>query len=127
MRWLAVLAHARERVVLAGLVALVTAGGGARVWLLVATGLPVTFVNVALVMLSLGVFGLLPLGPSASPAGTLATLGASGTAGVGSALVLGIVVSATSICGVGVYAIVAGAAVLAERAPRARRPLTSRA
>ena len=128
MRWLAVLAHARERVVLAGLVALVTAGGGARIWLLVAaTGLPVTFVNVALVMLSLGVFGPLPLGPSASPAGTLATLGASGAAGVGPALVLGIVVSATSICGVGVYAIVTGAAVLAERAPRARRPLTSRA
>jgi len=82
VRWLAVLAHARERVVLAGLVALVTAGGGARIWLLVAaTGLPVTFVNVALVMLSLGVFGPLPLGPSASPAGTLATLGASGAAG----------------------------------------------
>jgi len=97
VRWLAVLAHARERVVLACLVALVTAGGGARIWLLVAaTGLPVTFVNVALVMFSLGVFGLLPLGPSASPAGTLATLGASGAAGVGPALVLGIVVSATS-------------------------------
>ena len=61
-----------------------------------------------------------------APAGTLATLGASGAAGVGSALVLGIVVSATSICGVGVSVIVAGAAVLAERA-HARRPLTSRA
>jgi len=59
-------------------------------------------------------------------AGTLATLGASGAAGVGPALVLGIVVSATSICGVGVYAIATGAAVLAERT-QARRPLTSRA
>jgi len=35
-------------------------------------------------------------------------------------------VSATSICGVGVYAIATGAAVLAERV-QARRPLTSRA
>ena len=123
---LAVLAHARQRVVLAGLVALVTVGGGAPIWILMsAAGLPVTFVSVALVMLSLGVFGLLPLGPSASPAGTLATLGASGAAGVGSALVLGIAVSATSICGVGVYAAAMGAVALTgrvRRAPRAESP-----
>jgi len=113
---LAVLAHARLRVVLAGLVGLVTLVSGARICVLMAVaGLPVTFATVGLVMLSLGVFGLLPLGPSASPAGTVATLGASGSAGLGSALVLGIAISATSICAVAVYAVAAGAAVLAER------------
>ena len=65
--------------------------------------------------LSLGVFGLLPLGPSASPAGTVATLGASGAAGPGSALVLGIAVSATSISAVVVYGVV----VVCGRARRA--------
>jgi uncharacterized membrane protein YbhN (UPF0104 family) len=56
---LAVLAHTRLRVVLAGLVGLVTLLSGARIWVLMAvTGLPVSFASVALVMLSLGVFGV---------------------------------------------------------------------
>ena len=65
--------------------------------------------------LSLGVFGLLPLGPSASPPGTVATLGASGAAGPGSALVLGVAVSATSISAAVVYEVV----VVCGRARRA--------
>jgi hypothetical protein len=71
-------------------------------------------------------FGLLPLGPSASPAGAVASLGVSGTAAIGSALVLGITVSATLICAVGVYALAVGGLVLGDRArpdpdPFARR------
>ena len=69
--------------------------------------------------LSLGVFGLLPLGPSASPAGTVATLGASGAAGPGSALLLGIAASATSICAVVAYAVAVGLVVVCGRARRA--------
>ena len=101
----------------AALIGLVTLGTGARIWVLMAvSGLPVTFASVAPVMLSLGVFGLLPLGPGSSPAGTVASLGVSGTAAIGSALVLGIAVSATSICAVGVYALAVGTLLAGGRA-----------
>ena len=105
---LTVLADTRLRVVLAALLAAVTLTGAVRVWVLMsATGLPGSLPAAAMVFVSLGVFGLLPLGPSASPAGTVAVLGASG---VGSALVLGFAVSATSICAVLVYSVMVAAA-----------------
>jgi hypothetical protein len=118
---LAVLSHTRLRITLACLLALVTLGTVARLWVLLSvTDLPASFASAVLVVVSLGIFGLLPLGPGASPAGTVATLGASG---LSSALVLGVAVSATSICAVVLYAGIVGAAVLVlrGRAARARR------
>lgn len=110
---LAVLAHARLRVLVAGLLVLVTVVSAVRVWVLLSViGLPASVTSVALLIVSLGVFGLLPLGPGASPAGTVATLGASG---IGSALVLGMLVSTTSICAVVVYAAAVGAVMLVRR------------
>jgi hypothetical protein len=114
---LAVLGHARLRVALLGLLVLVELAGLARLGVLMdAAGLPVSLVDVALVSVSVGVFGLLPLGPSASPAGTVAALGA---ASLSSALVLGVALSATSICGVVVYACVVGALGVGARERRA--------
>ena len=111
---LAVLSHARLRMALVGLVGIVTALTFARLWMLLSvTGLPATYPTVAVVLVSLAGFGLLPLGPSASPAGTVATLGASGMA---TALVLGIAVSATSICAVILYAATVWAVTLVARA-----------
>lgn len=109
-----VLGHERLRGSLLALVATITALMGARVWLLLeVTGLPATFSSVALLLASLGAFGFLPLGPSASPGATLATFGA---AGVAPALALGLAVSATSICAVLVYALLAGAILAIGRA-----------
>jgi hypothetical protein len=101
-----VLGHRRLRVALLGFAAGITALMAARIWLLLwACGLPATFASAALLLAALGAFGALPLGPSASPGAALATFGASAQ---GSALVLGLAVSATSICAVLVYGLIVG-------------------
>ena len=119
---LAVLSDARLRVALVALLGLVTALTVARIWMLLSvTGLPASYPSVALVLVSVAAFGLLPLGPSASPAGTVATLGASGMA---AALVLGLAVSATSICAVVVYAATVWSVILVARATPAEARAT---
>jgi uncharacterized membrane protein YbhN (UPF0104 family) len=96
-----VLGHSKLRVRLLGFAAGITLLMAARIWLLLwACDLPATFASAALLLAALGVFGALPLGPSASPGAALAMFGASGQ---GAALVLGLAVSATSICAVLVY------------------------
>ena len=105
-RGLAVLGDVRRRRVLLGLVACLTGLTALRIWLILAVcGLPHGLAAVATVFAALGVFGLLPLGPAASPGATLATAGTVG--GVGPALAAGLVVSASSIAAVLVYAVVA--------------------
>ncbi|UUY03917.1 hypothetical protein LRS13_25255 [Svornostia abyssi] len=108
VRGVAVLADGRRRTVLLALAAAITLVSAARVWLvLAACGVPADAPDVALVVGTLGVLGLLPLGPAASPGATLATLAADG---VGSAMAAGLVISASSIGAVVLYALlVAGA------------------
>jgi hypothetical protein len=99
---LAILADVRLRSLLLGVMGTVIALFAARVWLLLAvTDLPADVGTVAVLVGSLGIFGLLPLGPGASPSAALATVGGSGVA---AALVLGLAISATSICAVVLYA-----------------------
>ncbi len=114
VRGVAVLADARRRVALLGLAGAITLVAAGRVWLvLVACGLPHGAADVALLCGALGVLGLLPLGPAASPGAALATLGA---AGVGSAMAAGLVISASSIGAVAVYGVAVGAWCAARRA-----------
>lgn len=109
-----VLAVRRPPRALAGIVAAITLLGAARVLIaLWATGLAHGPGDVAVVFAALGVFGLLPLGPSASPGATLA---AAGSAGVGGALAAGLCISASSIAAVLVYAIAIAALHLGKRA-----------
>jgi hypothetical protein len=90
-----------------------TALTAAKVWLvLIVCGLPHGLGEVSLVVASLGVFGLLPLGPSASPGATLATLG---SASVGGALAAGLVISATTFLAVAVYGLILLALPLLSR------------
>ncbi len=104
-RGLAVLADVRRRRVLLALVAAITALTAARIWLILdVCGLPHGLAAVASVFAALGAFGLLPLGPAGSPGATLVTVGSSG---VGPAVAAGLVVSATSIAAVVVYAVTA--------------------
>jgi hypothetical protein len=109
-RGLAVLADARRRAALAGLVACVVACGVARVWVALAvTHLDASPAAAAAAFAALGVFGLLPLGPSAPPGALLVVSGGAG------ALAAGLALSATSIVAVVVYA-----ALLALRGNRAQ-------
>jgi hypothetical protein len=109
-RGLAVLADARRRAALAVLVGCIVGCGLARVWLVLAVvHLDASPATAALAFVALGVFGLLPLGPSAPPGALLVV---SGGAGAG-ALAAGLALSATSIAAVLVYA---GALALAARA-----------
>jgi hypothetical protein len=119
VRGLAVLADRRRRGRLAAVVAALCGLTVTRVWLvLLVCGLPHDLGHVASVFAALGVFGLLPFGPGA-PAG--ATLAAVGTAGVGAAVAAGLVLGATSIAAVFLYALAAGAVALAGRRPAAVR------
>jgi hypothetical protein len=100
-RGLAVLADVRRRGALAALVACVIGCGLARVWLVLAT----THLNASLgtavtAFAALGVFGLLPLGPSAPPGAMLVAARSAG------ALAAGLALSATAIAAVLVYALV---------------------
>jgi len=122
-RGLAVLGCRVRRGPLAALVALVTACGVARVSVaLAACGLPAGPGEIAVVFASLGVLGLLPLGPSASPGATLAVVG---SAGVGAALAAGLAISASAILSVLLYAGALLALRLRDRA-QARRQVVSR-
>ncbi len=119
VRGLAVLADRRRRGRLVAVVAGLCALTVTRVWLvLLVCGLPHDLGHVASVFAALGVFGLLPFGPGA-PAG--ATLAAVGTAGVGAAVAAGLVLGATSIAAVFLYALAACAVALAGRRPAAVR------
>ena len=100
-RGLAVLADVRRRTALAVLVGCIVGCGLARVWLVLAVAhLDASPAGAALAFVALGVFGLLPLGPSAPPGALLVV---SGGAGAG-ALAAGLALSATSIVAVLVYA-----------------------
>lgn len=101
-RGLAVLSDVDRRGALLALVVTIGSLTVARVWLVLAVcGLPHGLGEVAWVFTALGAFGLLPLGPGASPGATLAALGAGG---VGAAVAAGLVIGASSIAAAGAYA-----------------------
>jgi len=119
VRGLAVLVDRRRRGRLVAAVCALCALTATRDWLvLLVCGLPHDLGHVATVFAALGVFGLLPFGPGA-PAG--ATLAAVGTAGVGAAVGAGLVLGATSIAGVLLYALAVSAVTVADRHIRAVR------
>jgi hypothetical protein len=119
-RGLAVLADVRRRTALAALVGAIVGCGLARVWLVLALAhLDASPAAAALAFVALGLFGLLPLGPSAPPGALLVV---SGGAGAG-ALAAGLALSATSIVAVLVYA---GALALGARASRRSGPIAVR-
>jgi hypothetical protein len=98
-RGLAVLADVRRRAALAALVGCVVACGLARVWVALAVvHLDASPAAAAGAFAALGLFGLLPLGPSAPPGALLVVSGGTG------ALAAGLALSATSIGAVLVYA-----------------------
>ena len=98
-RGLAVLADVRRRAALTGLVAFIVCCGLARIWLTLSlVHLDASPSEVAVAFAMLGAFGLLPLGPSAPPGAMLVLSGSAG------ALAAGLVLSATSITGVLLYA-----------------------
>lgn len=100
-RGLAVLAMPSLRGRFAAAIAVVCALGVLRAWLaLDDAGLPHGVSEVAMVFAALGVLGLFPIGPGASPAATLAVVG---TADVDAALAAGLALSASSIVGVLLY------------------------
>jgi hypothetical protein len=109
-RGLAVLTDVRRRAALALLVSCIVGCGLARVWLVLATAhLDASPGAAALAFAALGIFGLLPLGPSAPPGALLVVSGGAGA----SALAAGLALSATSLAAVALY----GAALwLASRA-----------
>jgi hypothetical protein len=130
VRGLAVLADCRRRGRLVALAAGICAATVARVWLLLAVcGLPHGLGEVGWLFAALGAFGLLPAGPGTPAGATLATLGPSG---VGGAVALGLVLSATSIAAVVVYGcwvsiVVKGRSARAgARSRRARRRESAR-
>jgi hypothetical protein len=113
-RGLAVLADVRRRAALAVLVGAIVGCGLARVWLvLVVAHLDASPAAAAAAFVALGVFGLLPLGPSAPPGALLLVSGGTG------ALAAGLALSATSIAAVLVYAgvLAATAGLAGSRSP----------
>ena len=106
LRGLAVLDDRERRGALVALVASISALTVARVWVvLAACGLPHGLGEVAAAFAALGVFGLLPIGPGAPPSALLA---AAGAASAGAAIAAGLLLGATSIVAVLVYALLAG-------------------
>ena len=104
-RGLAVLADVRRRAALALLVGCIVGCGLARVWLVLAVAhLDASPAAAALAFAALGIFGLLPLGPSAPPGALLVV---SGGAGAG-ALAAGLALSATSLAAVALYGAIRG-------------------
>jgi hypothetical protein len=98
-RGLAVLADVRRRAALTGLVTFIVCCGLLRIWVaLSVVHLEASPAEVAVAFAMLGAFGLLPLGPSAPPGALLVVSGGAG------ALAAGLVLSATSITGVLLYA-----------------------
>lgn len=101
VRGLAVLGHPRHGPALLALVGAIAAMTVVRIALLLAAaGAPDAPGDVAAVFATLGVAGLLPLGPNASPGATLAV---AGGAGIAAALTAGLAIAATSIGAVAVY------------------------
>ena len=99
-RGLAVLADVRRRTALALLVGCVVGCGLARVWLVLAVArLDASPAAAALAFAALGIFGLLPLGPSAPPGALLLVSGGAGAGALGAGLAL----SATSLAAVALY------------------------
>jgi hypothetical protein len=102
-RGLAVLTDVRRRAALTLLVGCIVGCGLARVWLVLAVAhLDASPGAAALAFAALGIFGLLPLGPSAPPGALLVV---SGGAGAG-ALAAGLALSATSLAAVALYGVV---------------------
>ena len=119
VRGLAILGDRRRRGRLVALVAGVAALTLARVWLILAVcGLPHGLDEVAWVVAALGIFGLLPLGPGAPPGATVAAIG---SASVGAAVAAGLLLSASGIIAVLVYALVVAVAPRLEVVRRRRR------
>ena len=119
VRGLAILGDRRRRGRLVALVAGVAALTVARVWLILAVcGLPHGLDEVAWVVAALGIFGLLPLGPGAPPGATVAAIG---SASVGAAVAAGLLLSASGIIAVLVYALVVAVAPRLEVVRRRRR------
>ena len=107
-RGLAVLADQRRRGPLVLLVAGLTGLTAVRVWLvLVVCGLPHGLGDVSWTFATLGLFGVLPLGPGAPAGATLATFG---VAQLGAAIAAGLLLAASSIVAVLVYAVAVGLA-----------------
>jgi hypothetical protein len=103
-RGLAILAERGRRRRLLALVAAITGLGALRVLLVLdAAGLAHGLGAVAACVAALGVFGLLPLGPSAAPGATLAVSGTEAGV-VGGALAAGLVLAASSVTAVLLYA-----------------------
>ena len=97
-RGLAVLTDVRRRAALALLVGCIVGCGLARVWLVLAVAhLDASPAAAALAFAALGIFGLLPLGPSAPPGALLVVSGGAG------ALAAGLALSATSLAAVALY------------------------
>jgi hypothetical protein len=120
---LLVLADVRRRAGLALLVVVVTALGLARSWIVLAGfGLPHGLASVALLFVALGVFGLLPIGPMATPGATLAVFGPVDPA---TAAAAGIAVSATSVAAVAAYCGIATPLSLIGRRRVSDRPAGS--
>jgi hypothetical protein len=115
-RGLAVLADARRRAALTGIVAFIVSCGLARIWVaLSVVQLDASPARVAVAFAALGAFGLLPLGPSAPPGALLLVSGGAG------ALAAGLVLSATSIAAVLLYAGLL--ALVGDRAKARRQPV----
>jgi hypothetical protein len=119
-RGLAVLADVRRRAALTGLVTFIVCCGLLRIWVaLSVVHLSASPAEVAVAFAMLGAFGLLPLGPSAPPGALLVVSGGAG------ALAAGLVLSATSITGVLVYAGLLALVAIGPR--RGLRPCSSKA
>jgi hypothetical protein len=105
---LRVLSDARRRLPLTALVAGTVVFGLLRAWIMLsAFGLPDGPASVAILFVVVGVFGSFPIGPSSTPAATVALFGATDAT---AAVAAGIALSATSILAVAVYAVGAIAA-----------------
>lgn len=114
LRGLAVLADRRRRRPLFALVMALSALMVVRIWLVLAVcGLSHGLGEIAWVWAAVGIFGLLPLGPGAPAAATLATAGGQS---VGAAVAAGLVLGASSIAAVLTYALGAGIVWLVHRA-----------
>jgi hypothetical protein len=112
---LQVLADAKRRLPLAGLVGATVVMGLARAWIILAAfGLPAGAASVAILFVVLGAFGSFPIGPSSTPGATLALFGATDAT---AAMAAGIALSATSLLAVAVYAALAGAVLGVTRIP----------
>lgn len=110
---LAILGDRRRRGTLVLLVAGIAALTVARLWLILAAcGLSHGLADVAWVFAALGIFGLLPLGPGAPPGATVA---ATAAASVSAAVAAGLLVSASGIVAVLVYAL--GVAIVPRLRP----------